>query len=518
MGWQRRGREEENRLNYAFDTTLTNPVSAQVGQPVIGGIRFAGVDGAPETPWKFDKNNFQLRAGMAYSINEKTVLRAGYGKYYLNPTAQSFNNGFSLATPVIASNDGNRTPTYALGNPWPNGIQEPPGSSLGPRTFLGRSPSFSDPNFIVPNVAPLLGRHPARAAVGRRAGGQLRRQPQPRHPVELERLQRAVGGVPAPVRRDARRQPRFCDQLLPNPFFRVPGFEGTARFTNPTLSRFELARPSTRFTATSRLNERNDGTWTYDSMQFVANKRWAKGLTLNATYTWVPRWTETGADTTTNIGEVRRQRVAAREQRPVLLAPRAPDHRVGRVGAARPWPPRLRRHAARRLVDCPDVHLPVGPAVDHAGQRRPRGRSGGRGAERREGRAVHLRRQAVRRPAQRRTGSYDLLSVSTAYGCTEPFFLVREAFQRRTAMVRYDEFRRPTFWQVDLNFAKTTPITDRVRLQFRIEAFNIFNSPMYDEREYNQTTTSADFGRINRNTTGQNNFQRFVQLGFRLTF
>ena len=116
------------------------------------------------------------------------------------------------------------------------------------------------------------------------------------------------------------------------------------------------------------------------------------------------------------------------------------------------------------------------------------------------------------------TGNYDLLSVSTAYGCTEPYFLVREAFQRRTAMVRYDEFRRPTFWQVDLNFAKTTPITDKVQFQFRIEAFNIFNSPMYDERQYNQTTTSADFGRINRNTTGQNNFQRFVQLGFRVTF
>jgi hypothetical protein len=41
---------------------------------------------------------------------------------------------------------------------------------------------------------------------------------------------------------------------------------------------------------------------------------------------------------------------------------------------------------------------------------------------------------------------------------------------------------------------------------------------MYDERNYNQTTSSADFGRINRNSTGQSNFQRFVQLGFRLTF
>jgi hypothetical protein len=107
---------------------------------------------------------------------------------------------------------------------------------------------------------------------------------------------------------------------------------------------------------------------------------------------------------------------------------------------------------------------------------------------------------------------------STAYGCTEPYFLIREAFQPRTAMFRYDEFRRPSFWQVDVNFAKTTPITDRVRVQVRLEAFNLFNSPMYDERQYNQTTSSADFGRINRNSTGQSNFQRFVQVGFRLTF
>jgi hypothetical protein len=40
----------------------------------------------------------------------------------------------------------------------------------------------------------------------------------------------------------------LCDQLLTNPFYQVPGFEGTARFTNPTLSRFELARPYPAFT------------------------------------------------------------------------------------------------------------------------------------------------------------------------------------------------------------------------------------------------------------------------------
>ena len=69
-----------------------------------------------------------------------------------------------------------------------------------------------------------------------------------------------------------------------------------------------------------------------------------------------------------------------------------------------------------------------------------------------------------------------------------------------------------------MNFAKTTPITDSIRLQVRLEAFNLINSPMYDERQYSTDTNNADFGRINRNSTAQSNFQRFVQMGFRLIF
>ena len=118
----------------------------------MGGIRFAGVAGAPERPWKLDKNNYQFRVGTTYSLNDKTVLRAGYGKYFLNPTSQGNNAGFSQSTTLIASTDGGRTPTYALSNPWPDGIQQPPGSSLGPLTFLGRGPDFSNPDFVVPNV------------------------------------------------------------------------------------------------------------------------------------------------------------------------------------------------------------------------------------------------------------------------------------------------------------------------------------------------------------------------------
>ncbi len=42
-------KEEDNLLNYVFDPTIVNPISARVGQPVMGGLTFAGVDGAPDT-------------------------------------------------------------------------------------------------------------------------------------------------------------------------------------------------------------------------------------------------------------------------------------------------------------------------------------------------------------------------------------------------------------------------------------------------------------------------------------
>jgi len=87
-------------------------------------------------------------------------------------------------------------------------------------------------------------------------------------------------------------------------------------------------------------------------------------------------------------------------------------------------------------------------------------------------------------------------------------------------MFRYDAFRRPIYWEIDANIAKTVAITQKVRFQLRIEAFNLLNSPMYDERGYVTDTASADFGRINRtvNAGAQSNFQRFIQLGFKLTW
>jgi hypothetical protein len=498
-------------LNYAFDPTIVNPVSARVGQQVMGGIRFAGVDGAPDRPWKLDKDNWQGRVGLAYSLNDKTVLRGGYGKYFLNPTGQGNNAGFSQSTNLIASNDGGRNPTYLLSNPWPSGIQAPPGSSLGPLTFLGRGPAFSNPDFKVPYVhqfsAGVQRELPWRISLDITYAGS--------RSYDLE-TSRAFNDAPAEFQRlcdvTLGGSRSFCDQLVPNPFFNVPGFEGTTRFTNPTLARSELARPFPAFGGFNQ-NQLNVGKLIYDSAQFVANKRWMKGVTINASYTYVPRWTEIGGYVDSVSGLLnegpyfsqRKHRVTASA---VWELPWYRNQRSLAGYLAGGWSiAPLLVYQSGQPWDMPG-NVDLAPGVSLKDIALPGDK---------DGQFIYGVKPCI---GQRNatTGVYQLLAVSTAYGCTEPYFLVRENFQRRTAMNRYDEFRRPGMYQVDVNFAKMTPITNNVRVQIRLEAFNIFNSPMYDERQYNQTTTSADFGRINRNVTGQNNFQRFIQLGFRVIF
>jgi hypothetical protein len=521
--------EAENRLNYAFDPTVAVPVSAAI--PVTGGLTFVSVDGNPDRPWKNDNNNFQLRGGFAYQLAEKTVLRGGYGRYFLNPARDPsgvagtgiLTQGFSIQTPLIGSNDSDRNPLYNLANPFPSGVLQAPGSSLGPKTFLGRDISYATPNFVVPYVDQFsIGvqqelRWGVVAEVSY-AGSRSRKQEtefrginEPSRALQ-DQCDVTLGGSRA-----------FCDEQLPNPFFQVPGFEGTNRFTSATLSRFELSRPFPQF---GQITEawRNDGKIDYDSLQFVGNKRWSRGFTVNVNYTWVPRFEQTGSaagftqgpreqgdfnayiDNSTQqlyVGPYfthRRHRLTASG---VYEFPFGRD-RGGITGAllkgwsvapmfvyqsGQPW----------RIPTNVDIVGDPSIAVEKTGQ------------------FIYGMQPCV---GQRNnaTGQYELLAYSVAYGCTEPFFLIREPFQRRTTGFMVDELRRPSYWELDLNFAKTTSITDRVRFQLRIEAFNIFNSPMYDERDYERNTNSADFGRINRNTVGQSNFQRFVQLGFRLIF
>ncbi len=78
--------------------------------------------------------------------------------------------------------------------------------------------------------------------------------------------------------------------------------------------------------------------------------------------------------------------------------------------------------------------------------------------------------------------------------------------------------RAPGMWNLDYSIAKNTAITEKVGLQFRAEAFNIFNHPNFTQ-PVNQTT-SAQFGQITatRAARGDVSSSRQIQLGLKLIF
>ena len=123
-----------NRQNW-LDLSAPFPVSVP-GLTLTGGEVFASskqrqiVNG----DWK----DIQPRFGFAYMLDPRTVVRGGYGIYYSQPRSGATGvapygaQGFNQYTSAITNynNDG-ATPYLHLSNPFPNGLIQPPGNSLG---------------------------------------------------------------------------------------------------------------------------------------------------------------------------------------------------------------------------------------------------------------------------------------------------------------------------------------------------------------------------------------------------
>ena len=83
--------EKDNQITVNFDQTVVNPLnnSANVIDPItgarrtiMGGLVFAGQNGAPTEQGNQPAIKAAPRVGAVYSLTEKTVLRGGWGLYY----------------------------------------------------------------------------------------------------------------------------------------------------------------------------------------------------------------------------------------------------------------------------------------------------------------------------------------------------------------------------------------------------------------------------------------------------
>jgi hypothetical protein len=177
LRWEYEGplSERNYKANTYFDFGATNPVAAAAqanyaknassypsvlppaGQfQVNGGLRFAGQNGFGRQLYHSQILNLLPRAGLAYHFEQNTVLHAGYGifddsltTFYMSggnagstTTFLLYQQGFSATTSQSATPDNGLTFPSTLADPFPNGIAQPTGSSLGLATFLGQSVGF----------------------------------------------------------------------------------------------------------------------------------------------------------------------------------------------------------------------------------------------------------------------------------------------------------------------------------------------------------------------------------------
>jgi trimeric autotransporter adhesin len=275
--------EENNNLVSSFNLYAVNPITALSGVQANGVPVFAGVEGGKTSTGNPSKFHFGPRIGAAYQLNNKTTVRGGFGVFYA-PTVFSTsdgNLGFTQANTAIPSNNNYLTPAVSLSNVFPSGLIQPTGSTLGGLTGIGQSVSFIDPNRagggtvyqfsadvqreIRYGVAVEVGYIGSRSnglgtgSLGASASGLNLDQ----LPLSDNAMGSALGAV------------------VTNPFY---GHGGANTFANPTINEYYLLSPYPQYTGVSTSG--NLAVAKFDSMVAKATKRLSHGLTFLTTLTW----------------------------------------------------------------------------------------------------------------------------------------------------------------------------------------------------------------------------------------
>jgi len=290
-------RERNNNFTVGFDRTSTSPVAVTIpntvdptggtaARAVVGGLKFAGVNGNATQQGDPPAAKFSPRVGAVYSLNSKTVIRGGYGMYwapwnYAAPSPASYGAiGFSNSTAVPQSTV---TPTVTLTNPFPNSLVPPSGSRLGLLAGAGTSINFVDETRKAPRVQQYtvdlqreLGTDMSVTVsyVGAR-GDHLPLGGTVNTAVNINQLDPKYLALGSTV----------LNQQVANPFLGNPAFAGTALGNNATTSRGQLLRPFPQFFDISMFQV-SEGVNRYNAGVVELSKRVTHGWGGRFSYTY----------------------------------------------------------------------------------------------------------------------------------------------------------------------------------------------------------------------------------------
>ncbi len=470
--------EELNQQNIGFDTTTTSPFQAP-GLSLRGGLLFASDE--RRQPFKKDLDNIQPRLGATFRVDDRTVVRGGYALAYLPTFDHGYNNGFGVSTTLVASLDGNLTPVGDLSNPYPNGLDQPVGSSQGLSTLVGRGFTFADPERTIPYVhqfsVGMQRELPGRLALDLSyVGSRTRGLPVSKGINEISAEQLASGNVML--------------QQVANPF---EGLLPGTPFNGPTVTRQQLARPFPQFAGINQ-DRRPLGVNDYDSLQVSVNKRLSRGLQFLVSYTY-----------------------SRTEEEVSYLNAQDDWSQLTRVVTAADTPHRMLISSTYELPFFRDRPGVLGSALGgwqingivtfQSGL--PVGTSGG---------AVLVGDPTIDNPTLGRWFNTCTQALSGArQNCAsadEPIaWQVQAPFTLRTLTTRLADVRTSRPALIDFSLFKTFQLPSRMRLQVRLESFNLFNTPWFGAP--NTNVTNAAFGTV---APTQANDPRNVQIGVRFMF
>ena len=151
--------ERNNQLVVGFDRNAVSPLNTIIpadpvaGTParqVLGGLVFAGQNGAPESVGSPPTVKWSPRLGFAYSLNQSTVVRGGYGLFWA-PWASGAQSAIGYSQTTALQQNVN-IPITTIANPFPAGLTPISGNVNGMLTGVSTSISFIDPNRDAPRV------------------------------------------------------------------------------------------------------------------------------------------------------------------------------------------------------------------------------------------------------------------------------------------------------------------------------------------------------------------------------
>lgn len=276
-----------------FNPTETNPIVTNNGAAVPGAFDLVNTpqhpaSGATNEVW----TDWEPRLGAAYRVTPNTVLRAGWG-VYVTPVGLAFYSmplqaGVNfISNPMVNSTNGEETPANTLDDPFPTGLALPPHrNSNYQQILLGGSPQALTANQPSGKTYQWNGtvehQFPGAIAVTATYAGLLGRD----LPIVLQ-----LNSLPDSVMAQAANDPAcssgnlgscFLNQQVPNPFY---GKITQGILKNPTVTENQLLRPFPEYGGLGNSGSYS-GISNYEAFELQVQKQLPKGGTFLAGYTF----------------------------------------------------------------------------------------------------------------------------------------------------------------------------------------------------------------------------------------